>query len=183
MLVEAAALSGAIAIQNRGTLGGNVVNASPAADSPPALLAYDAELELVSTTGTRRVPYARFHTGYKTMDRRPDELVRTIRMPRKPGGERAVHAYRKVGTRKAQAIAKVGLAALGRVDDGKVVHIRLAFSSVAPIPLRAEKTEATMVGQRPTDETIATIDDVRSTAMYRARVAQNLVEDVLRSLA
>src|SRR5438445_6131178 len=82
MLCQAAKETGGIAIQNRGTLGGNIVNASPAADSPPALLAYDAELELVSKHGERRIPYFKFHTGYKQMDIRPDELLRTIRLPR-----------------------------------------------------------------------------------------------------
>ena len=105
MLVQAAKETGGIAIQNRGTLGGNVVNASPAADSPPALLAYDAELELVSTAGTRRVPYSNFHLGYKQMDIRSNELLRAIRLPRMP--EPLTNYYRKVGTRKAQAISKV----------------------------------------------------------------------------
>jgi CO/xanthine dehydrogenase FAD-binding subunit len=194
MLVEAARLSGAIAIQNRGTLGGNIVNASPAADSPPALLAYDAELELVSTAGARWVPYRGFHTGYKQLNKRPDELVRAIRMPRRPGGEGALHYYRKVGTRKAQAIAKVGLAALGRLGDGKVAHIRIALASVGPTVLVAAKTESAVLG-RPLDEaTIASalatfeaelspIDDVRSTERYRRTVARNLVEDFLRTTA
>src|SRR2546421_8796501 len=99
MLGEAARETGGIAIQNRGTLGGNIVNASPAADSPPALLAYDAELELISKTGERRVPYSSFHLGYKQMDIRPDELLRAIRLPRST--EALTHYYRKVGTRKA----------------------------------------------------------------------------------
>ena len=82
MLCQAASETGGLAIQNRGTLGGNIVNASPAADSPPALLAYDAELELVSKAGARWLPYHGFHTGYKQMDIRPDELLRAIRLPR-----------------------------------------------------------------------------------------------------
>src|SRR6185369_14735981 len=86
MLCQAARETGGIAIQNRGTLGGNIVNASPAADSPPALLAYEAELELVSKIGERRVPYSSFHRGYKQMDIRADELVRAIRLPRSTGG-------------------------------------------------------------------------------------------------
>ncbi|MFZ0747719.1 MAG: FAD binding domain-containing protein, partial [Pyrinomonadaceae bacterium] len=105
MLCQAAKETGGIAIQNRGTLGGNIVNASPAADSPPALLAYDAELELVSKAGARRIPYSGFHSGYKQMDIRPDELLRAIHLPRRTKG--LTHYYRKVGTRKAQAISKV----------------------------------------------------------------------------
>src|SRR5207253_8152473 len=104
MLCQAAKETGGIAIQNRGTLGGNIVNASPAADSPPALLAYDAELELVSKEGERRIPYSGFHIGYKQMEIQPGELLRAIRLPR--GGERLTNYYRKVGTRKAQAISK-----------------------------------------------------------------------------
>ncbi len=194
MLVEAARLSGAIAIQNRGTLGGNIVNASPAADSPPALVAYDAELELVSTAGARWVPYRGFHTGYKQMRKEPGELVRAIRLPRVPGGKGALHYYRKVGTRKAQAIAKIGVAALGRLDAGRVAHVRIALASVAPTVLEATRTEAAVQGRALDDGTIAAalaafeaeltpIDDVRSTERYRRRVARNLVEDFLRTLA
>src|SRR5881392_3475700 len=101
MLCQAAKETGGIAIQNRGTLGGNIINASPAADSPPALLAYAAELELVSKHGERRIPYFKFHTGYKQMDMRPNELLRAIRLPRV--SNQLTHYYRKVGTRKAQA--------------------------------------------------------------------------------
>ena len=117
MLCQAAKETGGIAIQNRGTLGGNIVNASPAADSPPALLAYDAELELVSKAGARRIPYSEFHKGYKQMDIRPDELLRAIHLPRKT--KELTHYYRKVGTRKAQAISKVCFAAVARVKDRK----------------------------------------------------------------
>src|ERR1044072_3793486 len=86
MLCEAARETGGIAIQNRGTLGGNIANASPAADSAPALVAYDAALELIAKTGGRRVPYLSFHRGYKQMDMRPDELLRAIRLARSTGG-------------------------------------------------------------------------------------------------
>jgi CO/xanthine dehydrogenase FAD-binding subunit len=194
MLVEAARLSGAAAIQNRGTLGGNIVNASPAADSPPALLAYDAELELASVRGRRWVPYRGFHRGYKQLACEPDELLTAIRMPRTPGGEGALHLYRKVGTRKAQAIAKVGLAALGRLDDGKVVHLRMALSSVGPTVLEADRAARAIVGETITEPRIEhaigelesdlnAIDDIRSTAAYRRTVAANLVRDFLRRLA
>src|SRR4030081_1365892 len=98
LLCFAARETGSIATQNRGTLGGNTVNASPAADSPPALLVYDAELELISKEGSRRIPYTKFHLGYKQMDIRPDELLRAIRLPRSL--KQRTHYYRKVGTRK-----------------------------------------------------------------------------------
>src|SRR6266581_4744830 len=111
MLCQAAKETGGIAIQNRGTLGGNIVNGSPAADSPPALLAYDAELLLVSKQGARTIPYSSFHRGYKQMDIRPGELLRAIRLPRTT--RPLTHYYRKVGTRRAQAISKVCFAAVG----------------------------------------------------------------------
>ncbi len=188
MLCQAARETGGVATQNRGTLAGNIVNASPAADSPPALLAYDAELELVSARGSRRVSYHGFHTGYKKMDLRPEELIRRIRLPRFPGPR--FHYYRKVGTRRAQAISKVCLAGLAEVAGGKIRDARIALASVAPTVVRCVRTEdvvrdkkvdgsllaaarATLAGE------IAPIDDFRSTANYRLRVAQNLLEDFL----
>jgi CO/xanthine dehydrogenase FAD-binding subunit len=188
MLGQAAKETGGIAIQNRGTLGGNIVNASPAADSPPALLAYDAELELVSKAGARRIPYSGFHQGYKHMDIRPDELLHTIRLPRQTKG--STHYYRKVGTRKAQAISKVCFAAVAGVKDGNLDHVRIALGSVAPIPLRCFKTETAVNGQPLNEQTIAAakqsladeispIDDIRSTKDYRLQVSLNLLEDFL----
>src|SRR6266566_3092651 len=134
MLCQAASETGGLAIQNRGTLGGNIVNASPAADSPPALLAYDAELELVSKRGERRIPYFKFHSGYKQMDIRPDELLRAIRLPR--ATNQLTHYYRKVGTRKAQAISKVCFAAVGSMTDGKIESVRIGAASVREYPAR-----------------------------------------------
>ena len=191
MLCQAASETGGLAIQNRGTLGGNIVNASPAADSPPALLAYDAEVELVSTQGSRRLPYQDFHTGYKQMLMRPDELLTRIRLPRNTTG--ATHYYRKVGTRKAQAISKVCFAAIGRSNDGHIEDVRMAVGSVAPIVVRCVQTEAAIKGQKPDDTTvksaqasllreISPIDDIRSTANYRLRVASNLLADFLATL-
>ena len=108
LLCAAARETGSVATQNRGTLGGNIVNASPAADSPPALLVYDAEIELISERGVRWLPYQGFHTGYKQMQLASDELLRAVRLPRRVKKWRQY--YRKVGTRKAQAISKVCLA-------------------------------------------------------------------------
>jgi len=188
MLCAAARETGGIATQNRGTLGGNIVNASPAADSPPALLAYDTEVELVSASGTRWLPYHGFHTGYKKMQIRPDELLRAIRLPRDKAGWR--HYYRKVGTRKAQAISKVCFAGLLRREGDSVGDVRIALGSVAPIPLRCVRTEAVLRGQRLSTELIRAaqaelageiqpIDDMRSSAAYRSRVAQNLLAEFL----
>src|SRR4029450_408880 len=132
MLCQAASETGGLAIQNRGTLGGNLSNAPPSADSPPALLAYNAELELLSVHGSRWVPYQSFHTGYKQTIMHPDDLLSRIPLPRRSPGLH--HYYRKVGTRKAQAISKVCLAAVARIEQGAVDHIRIALGSVAPIP-------------------------------------------------
>jgi CO/xanthine dehydrogenase FAD-binding subunit len=139
LLASAASWTGGIANQNRGTLGGNIVNASPAADSLPALLAYDAELILVSARGERRIPYRTFHTDYKKTKLAADELIRAICLPRK-FAEYLCHT-RKVGARNAQAISKVCIAALGRVAGGVIDDVRIAVGSVAPVPLRLAKTE------------------------------------------
>jgi CO/xanthine dehydrogenase FAD-binding subunit len=190
MLCQAASETGGLAIQNRGTLGGNIVNASPAADSPPALLAYNAEIELVSSNGSRWLAYDSFHTGYKQMNIRADELLLRIRLPRQT--VELKHYYRKVGTRKAQAISKVCLAAVARVADGRIADTRIAVGSVAPVVLRCKQTENALRGNELNDDTmtlaratltseIAPIDDVRSTADYRLRVAANLLVDFLKT--
>jgi CO/xanthine dehydrogenase FAD-binding subunit len=191
MLCQAASETGGLAIQNRGTLGGNIINASPAADSPPALLAYDAEIELASTRGSRWLPYRDFHFGYKQMHMAPDELLTRLRLPRNTTG--LTHYYRKVGTRKAQAISKVCFAAVGRTDGGPIAETRIAVGSVAPIIVRCVQTEDTLRGRNPDDETIklacaalsqeiSPIDDIRSTARYRLQVAKNLLTDFLTTL-
>ena len=188
MLCQAASETGGLAIQNRGTLGGNIINASPAADSPPALLAYDAQLELSSTVGVRWIPYEGFHTGYKQMGIRDDELLTRIRLPRSK--EPFIHYYRKVGTRKAQAISKVCFAGVLRQSGQQVEEVRIAVGSVAPIPLRCSKTEKVLRGQTINDKLvevavkefsreISPIDDIRSTKNYRKRVAENLLADFL----
>src|SRR5437773_8145528 len=137
MLATAASWTGGIANQNRGTLGGNIANASPAADSLPALLVYDAELTLVSARGERQLPYRSFHIAYKQTALAPDELIRDIFLPRRFSGY--VSHARKVGARNAQAIAKVCLAALGRIANGTIRDVRLALGSVAPVPLRLDR--------------------------------------------
>lgn len=191
MLCQAASETGGLAIQNRGTLGGNIVNASPAADSPPALLAYDAEVELVSTQGSRWLPYYGFHTGYKQMLIRRDELLTRIRLPRNTTG--ATHYYRKVGTRKAQAISKICFAAIGRTNNGRIEDLRVVVGSVAPIVVRCVQTETALRGQEPDAATvqsaqasllreISPIDDIRSTANYRLQVTLNLLGDFITTL-
>lgn len=191
MLCQAASETGGLAIQNRGTLGGNIVNASPAADSPPALLAYDAEIELISTNGSRWLPYLGFHTGYKKMHIAPDELLARIRLPRNTAG--LTHYYRKVGTRKAQAISKVCFAGVGKTNHEQINETRIVFGSVAPIFMRCVQTENLLRGQKLNEEIIRSactslsreispIDDIRSTANYRLQVAKNLLADFLTTL-
>ena len=191
LLARAASWTGGIANQNRGTIGGNIVNASPAADSLPPLLVYEAELILVSIRGERRVPYLGFHTGYKTTKLAADELVRAVSLRRR--FSEYLHHARKVGARSAQAISKLCIAALGRLADGLVDDVRIALGSVAPVPLRLIETERAVKG-RGVDSALLTlarkaaaaeirpIDDIRSTARYRTEVARNLVEEFLLRL-
>jgi CO/xanthine dehydrogenase FAD-binding subunit len=192
LLCRAAAETGSIATQNRGTLGGNIANASPAADSPPALFVYDAELELVSANSARWLPYQGFWTGYKQIALRNDELVRAIRLPRQK--DDWSYFYRKVGTRRAQAISKVCFAGAARTESGRIADVRIALGSVAPMVLRAIETEKVLRGERlaaaivqQARETlareIAPIDDMRSTARYRLRIAQNLLAQFCESIA
>ncbi|MGZ3697468.1 MAG: FAD binding domain-containing protein [Bdellovibrionota bacterium] len=191
LLCQAGQETGAIAIQNRGTLGGNIANASPAADSPPALLVYDAQVELSSASGSRWVPYSGFHTGYKATQLRPDELLTKIRVPRR---ERGFQYYRKVGTRKAQAISKVCFAGTARLKDGKILESAIALGSVAPTALRCFRTETVLKGKALTPALIEQarqtilgevkpIDDIRSTSLFRAKVSANLIQDFLDRLA
>ncbi len=191
-LVRSAKVTGALAIQSRGSLGGNIANGSPAADTPPSLLAYGADLELRSLRGSRWVPYADFHTGYKRSLLAPDELITRLRLSRL--GEGGFHYFRKVGTRQAQAIAKVSLAAWARTGEGRIQELRLALGSVAPMPIRAKRTERALLGQALGDLPLGTalaalqadispIDDLRSSAAFRRRVAGNLLMDMLKGLA
>ena len=191
LLCKAASWTGGVANQNRGTVGGNIVNASPAADTPPALLVYDAELELASKDCSRRVRYDQFHTGYKLMQLRACELLVRIHLRRH---HRQCNQYaRKVGARKAQAISKVCLNAVAEMDSSTIRHARIAVGSVAPVPLRCRKTEEVLTGQPITRTLIAhardviaqeihPIDDIRSTSQYRALVTQNLLGEFLESL-
>ena len=194
LLGAAARETGAIAIQNRGTVGGNIANASPAADLPPALLVYDATLRLASVRGERDVVYDRFHVGYKKMDLAPDELIVAVTVPR--GRAHWRQAYRKVGTRRAQAISKTCFAAALEIDAGtaRVGDARIAFGSVAPTVVRCRSAEKALAGSLVDDESITRarealttditpIDDIRSNANYRRRVSANLLEQFLRGVS
>ncbi|MEO8505113.1 MAG: xanthine dehydrogenase family protein subunit M [Acidobacteriota bacterium] len=187
-LSDAARAVGGWQIQARATIGGNIANASPAGDSPPVLLALDATVVAASTAGEREIPYDQFHVAYRKTALRPGELVRAVRLPWPVPGSR--QAFRKVGTRAAQAISKIAVAMSVRIEAGRIVEARIGAGSVAatPIRLRAAETAAianavsealaTAVGKAAASE-VRPIDDVRSTAEYRSfaleRVARRLV--------
>ena len=191
-LAAAAAEIGAWQIQNRATLGGNIANASPAGDSLPVLLAFEAVVHARSVRGPRDVPFTGLFRGYRDLALEPDELITAVSLP-EPG--RALHFFRKVGTRRAQSISKVvlcGLLGLGR--DGRVDLVRIALGSVAPVTLRARRAEQVLLGVRPSAaaaaaaraallEDIAPIDDIRSDRDYRLLVSGNVLEQFLRTAA
>lgn len=172
MLVEAAKLVGGPQIQNRGTIGGNVANASPAGDSLPVLAAVDAIVVLRNVDAERRVPFASFYTGYRTTVMQPDELIVAIEVPRVEGPQ----WFRKVGTRAAQAISKIVVAGVRSAAP------RIAFGSVAPTVVRVREVERILRETGDIDAAVAAlareitpIDDLRSTAVYRQRVSANLL--------
>ncbi len=182
--------TGALAIQNRGTIGGNIANASPAADTPPSLLIYNAEIELISFKGTRVVPYAGFHTGYKKTVMNPDEIIHRVLIPRTAGQLR--HYYRKVGTRKAQAISKVCFSGCIARQGEFISDVRIGLGSVAAMPIRIPQVEAFLKGKKIDAATISgaqsvlaqeirPIDDIRSNQGYRMQVAKNLLAEFLRA--
>jgi CO/xanthine dehydrogenase FAD-binding subunit len=172
MLVDAARLVGGPQIQNRGTIGGNIANASPAGDSLPVFAAVDAVVVVRSLDGERRVPFASFYTGYRATALKPDELIVAVEVPRVEGRQ----WFRKVGTRAAQAISKIVVAGV-RSDKP-----RIAYGSVAPTVVRVPETERILADSGDIDAAsaalareISPIDDLRSTADYRRRVSVNLL--------
>lgn len=196
LMAQSASWTGSIANQNRGTLGGNICNASPAADTPPALLAYGATVTLVSARGTRTLPYTEFHLGYKRTALAPDELLHTITVPLAYSGWKQY--IRKVGTRNAQAISKTALAGIARLEGDRIADVRIGAASLADRPMRCSATEAALLGAsiasadieatvRAARAALASeakpIDDIRSTGRYRSVVAENLLEEFVRSLA
>lgn len=193
MLVEAAAVIGAVQIQNRATLGGNIANGSPAGDSLPVLLAYDAMIQLTSKKGRRQIAFSEFYTGYRRSQMRHDELIEKIILPQRAAAGKVRQRFRKVGTRQAQAIAKVVAAIWLEDADGQVLDCRIAYGSVAPTPVRLYAVEAALRSQTlnaaAIDRAVLTmraditpIDDVRSTAFYRQHVSQNILRRFLEDL-
>ncbi|HEV8481568.1 MAG TPA: xanthine dehydrogenase family protein subunit M [Candidatus Eisenbacteria bacterium] len=192
-LAAAAAEVGGRQIQNRATIAGNIANASPAGDSLPALLAYDAIVQTRSARGGRTLPFESFYRGYRQLALAPGELIVAVDLP--PPAARATHFFRKVGTRRAQSISKVVFAGLLRLDrDGLVEQVRLAYGSMAPVPLRARAAEEALLDEKLTAPAVARalaalerdlspIDDIRSDREYRRIVAGNLLEQFLRIAA
>lgn len=180
MLASAAREIGGVQIQNRGTLGGNIANGSPAGDSLPVLLAADAVVVLRSTAAERRIPLVEFYTGYRQSVMRSDEIITAVEVPRADGKQ----WFHKVGTRAAQAISKIVMAGI------RGERVRLAIGSVAPVPLRLHRTEESLSNgagieqaRAALDAEIAPLDDLRSTERYRRRVAGNLLERFWRETA
>lgn len=189
-LIAAARQVGAEQIQNRGTLGGNIANASPAGDSLPVLLAHDALVHVQSVRGARVVPFAEFYTGYRQLAVAPDELITAIELPAAPAG--AVHFFRKVGTRAAQSISKVVFAGLLHLGRAGADHVRLAWGSVAATTVRSANAETALLGEKPSlavadraraalTTDIKPIDDIRSEGDYRLEVAGNVLAQFLRA--
>lgn len=190
LLVEASATIGGVQIQNRGTIGGNIGNASPAGDTFPPLAVYDAVVKVASRVARRRIPIHDVFAGPKQTTLAPGELITAIELPF-PRSRPTRQLFRKVGTRAAQAISKTVFAGmLWQRRDGTVREVRLAFGSMAPTVRRLLGVEAFLTGRRPTvkvvrdacaivGEDLSPIDDVRSTRDYRLEVSKNLVRDLL----
>jgi CO/xanthine dehydrogenase FAD-binding subunit len=186
-LRECADTVGAAQIQNRGTVGGNIVNASPAGDSLPLWLALDAEMEVASVRGSRRIPASEFWVGYRKTALAQDELLIAIHIHLDPQDRLY---YRKVGTRMAQAISKVMLGGRLRIENGIVSEARVALGSIAATPIRLKSVESALTGKAidgaaanlVADE-ITPIDDIRSTAEYRKIVATRIVRSWLENEA
>jgi CO/xanthine dehydrogenase FAD-binding subunit len=189
LLTQAARVVGAWQIQNRATLGGNIANASPAGDSLPVLLAYDAVVHAASVRGERAIPFTALFTGYRRLALEPDELIVAVTLPPRPAGAREF--FRKVGTRAAQSISKVVFAGTLRTRRGALADVRLAWGSVAATPVRSRAAEAVLEGAKAAPELAARavaalasdftpIDDIRSDAGYRMGVAGAVLEQFLR---
>lgn len=191
-LAEASRTIGAIQIQNRGTIGGNIVNASPAGDSLPVLAAFDAEVEVGSVRGVRRIGFNQFYTGYRKTVMEADEIVLAVRAPKLKPGERSF--FYKVGTRRAQAISKIVMAVKVKTTDGMINSINISLGSVAPTVIRAPQTESLLANVALDDEVISQaathlskevspITDTRSTEHYRRKVTRNVLAKILRQMA
>lgn len=188
-LPPACAVIGGPQIRNRGTLGGNLANASPAADTVPPLYAADAVVEVVSVSSRRDVPIADFFTGPRQSVLAGDELIVGVRMPKRPGVRAA---FLRLGQRQAQAISKVSIAVAMTFKDGRPDWVRVALGAVAPMVFRATETEKALLeggydalrkAKEAVREEVRPIDDLRSTREYRREMAAVLLERAVRKLA
>ncbi len=191
LMIKSGWVTGAKAIQNRGTIGGNIANASPAADTPPSLLAYGAKVVLRSIQGSRTLSYDQFHKDYKKTEMRSDEIIEAVILPRQQNWTH--HYYRKVGTRAFQSISKIAFSAAAQVVDGKILKVQIGLASVGPMPLRALALEKSLVGENLTqlrldevltgfEASIKPIDDIRSTGHYRQAIAARVAEQFIHTL-
>lgn len=188
IIAQAGKLTGAKAIQNRGTIGGNIANASPAADSPPALLAYCARLEISSAKGKREIDYCNFHKDYKKMDLAPDEVITAILIPRYMNWTH--HYYKKIGTRAYQSISKVAVSVAAKIENQTIESVKIGLASVAAYPSLAINVEKYLIGKKISEieadsikkllaQSYKPIDDIRSTAIYRKKILENIVLNAL----
>ena len=184
LLAAACATVGAAQIQNRGTLGGNIANASPAGDSFPPLAVYEAVVRVAGPSGKRDIPFLHVFRGVKKTALAPGELIESVYLPFPKAGARG--AFRKVGTRMAQAISKTMFAGLIWIEKNKIKDVRLAFGSMAPTVRRLKAVESALNGKAPTaaniqaasallGDDVSPIDDIRSTREYRLVVSRNIL--------
>jgi CO/xanthine dehydrogenase FAD-binding subunit len=190
LLVAACATVGGVQIQNRGTIGGNIANASPAGDTLPPLAVYDAQVQVISKNGRRSVPFLDIFAGVKKTTLGPGELITAIDLPFAPTRPQR-QLFRKVGTRAAQAISKtVAAGLLWLAKDGTVRDVRVALGSMAPTVRRLRSVETFLTGRKLTPAVIqdaselvtadvTPIDDIRSTATYRLATSRRLLESFL----
>lgn len=187
-LAQAAAVFAGQMVRNVATVGGNIGCGSPAADLVPPLLSLDAEVELASREGARRIPVADYFTGYRKDVRRADEVIAAVRLPAPPAG--SVNAFYKLARRRGDAITVVGVAVSTAMREGTCARAQIALGSVSPFPMRAKNAESLLEGRRPTPALVeeaaeeamrecAPIDDIRATAVYRAKMVKVLTRRLL----
>jgi len=190
-LVAACSDVGGRQVQNLGTIGGNVMNASPAGNTLPVLMAHEAEFVAKDLKGRRVIRAEDFFTGYRQTALRHDELLASIRLPLP--GEDEVSRFYRIAARRAQAVSKVSICIHGKISHGGIEWIRIALGSVAPTVMRARGTEALLAGKvigaglidkarRSLADEISPIDDIRSTAGYRKYAAVGLLIRYLREV-
>ena len=181
-LREAITVMAGMSVRNTATIGGNIMNASPAADSVPVLLALEAEFTLRSAAGERKIAASEFFTGPGKTAAKPGEALISISV--KPG--RGGTAFRKLGRRKAETLSVVNAAAYVEVENGAFSKVRIAVGSAAPTVVRCHEVEQALMGKKTdekrvqeaaalVDKSISPIDDIRSSAWYRNKVAPTMV--------